>query len=168
VEITESLQPARRFRLRFGEAQRSKATRFGRRAEEEDTASVQEDWCHWRGMAYVQAHSGNDASGDGRTPTHNSRLLASQQPPRHEQVPAGDVEDQAAGTRQVGRCLLACGLVAQTEPSPIGDAMQRIPSLEFASVAYRPLISPDLSGSGLVSDWKIWRGRRDSNSRPLP
>ena len=64
--------------------------------------------------------------------------------------------------------LLACGLVAQTEANPIGDVMRRIRHVESAFCAYRPLISPDLSGSGLVSDWKIWRGRRDSNSRPLP
>ena len=111
VEIAESLQPARRFRLRFREAQGSKATRFGRRAEEKDTASVQEDWRNRRGLAYVPSHSGNNASGDGRTPTHNPRLLAAQQPPRHEQVPAGDIEDQAPGTRQVGRRLLAAGLL---------------------------------------------------------
>ena len=30
------------------------------------------------------------------------------------------------------------------------------------------LISPDSFRSGLVSDWKEWRGRRVSNSRPLP
>jgi hypothetical protein len=110
VEITESLRPARGFRLSIGEAQRSQAARSGRRAEE-DTASVQEDWRQWCGLAYVQTHSGIDASGDGRTPTHDPRLLEAQQPPRHEQIPAGDVEDQASGTRQVGRCLLACGLL---------------------------------------------------------
>jgi integrase len=75
---------------------------------------VQEDWHYRRGLAYISAHSGNDASGDGRRPTHDPRLLAAQQPPRHEQVPAGDVKDQASGTRQVGRCLLACRLAAQT------------------------------------------------------
>ena len=69
---------------------------------------------------------------------YDPRLLAAQQPPCHEQVPAGDIEDQASGTRQVGRRLLACGLVAQTEPGPIGDAKQRIRILEFAPCAYRP------------------------------
>jgi len=76
---------------------------LGRRVEKEDTARVLMDWHYRRGLAYVPAHGGNDASGDGRTPTHDPRLLATQQPPRHEQVPAGDVEDQASGTRQVGR-----------------------------------------------------------------
>src|SRR5207249_1534393 len=123
--------------------------------EKEDPARVQEDWHHRRGLAYVSAHSGNDARGDGRTPTHDPRLLAAQQPPRHEQVPAGDVEDQAAGTRQVGRRVFACRLVTQTEPGPIGDVKRRILNLEFASCAYRPLISPDSLGPSLVSDWKI-------------
>jgi len=149
VEITESLQSARRLRLRFGKAQGSQAARSSRRVEKKDPARVQEDWHYRRGLAYVPAHRGNDASGDGRTPTHDPRLLAAQQPPRHEQVPAGDVEDQASGTRQVGRRLLACRLVTQTEPGPIGDAKQRIRNLEFASWAYRPLISPDPFGSGL-------------------
>ncbi len=43
-------------------------------------------------------------------------------------------------------------LATQTEPGPIGDTKQRIRILEFASCAYRPLISPDPFGSGLVSD----------------
>src|SRR6202022_2744081 len=132
VEITEPLQPARGLRLRFGKAQGSQAARSSRRVEKEDTARVQEDWHYRRGLAYVSAHSGNDASGDGRTPTHHPRLLAAQQPPRHEQVPAGDVEDQASGTRQVGRRVLACRLVTQNEPGPI-DAKRRIRNLEFAS-----------------------------------
>src|SRR6266513_2050281 len=152
VEIAEPLQPTRRLRLRFGKAQGSQAARSSRRVEKEDPARVQEDWHYRRGLAYVPAHRGNDASGDGRTPTHDPRLLAAQQPPRHEQVPAGDVEDQASSTRHVGRRLLACRLVTQIEPGPIGDAKQRIRNLEFAYCAYRPLISPDPFGSGLVSD----------------
>ena len=67
-------------------------------------------------------------------------------------VPAGDIEDQASGTRQVGRRLPACRLVTQTEPNPIGDPKQRIRIVEFAPCAYRPLISPDPFGPGLVSD----------------
>src|SRR5258708_13758 len=152
VEITEPLQPAGGLRLRVGKAQGSQAARSGRSVEKEDPARVQQDWHYRRGLAYISAHSGNDASGDGRTPTHDPRLLAAQQPPRHEQVPAADIEDQASGTRQVGRRLLACRLATQTEPGPIGDTKQRIRILEFASCAYRPLISPDPFGSGLVSD----------------
>jgi len=152
VEITESLQPARGLRLRFGKAQGSQAARSGRSVEKEDPARVQENGHYGRGLAYISAHSGNDASGDGRTPTHDPRLLAAQQPPRHEQVPAGDVENQASGTRQIGRRLLACRLATKIEPGPIGDAKQRIRNLEFAFCAYRPLISPDPFGSGLVSD----------------
>src|SRR6516165_8864264 len=143
VEITEPLRQARGLRLRFGKAQGSQAARSGRSVEKEDPARVQEDWHYRRGLAYISAHSGNDAGGDGRTPTHDPRLLAAQQPPRHEQVPAGDVKDQASGTRQIGRRLLACRLATQIEPGSIGDAKQRIRNLEFASCAYRPLISPD-------------------------
>jgi hypothetical protein len=150
--LLEWRSQARRFRLSFGEAQGSQATRFGRRAEKEDTAGVPEDWHHRRRLAYVPAHSWNDASRDGRTSTHDPRLLTAQQPSRHEQVPAGDIEDQASGARQVGRRILACGLFAQIQSGPVGDAMPPIRSSEFASGAYRPLISPDSFRSGLVSD----------------
>jgi len=105
-------------------------------------------------LAYVPAHSWNDANRGGRTSTHDPRLLTAQQPSRHEQVPAGDIEDQASGPRQVGRRILACRLFAQIESGPVGDAMSPIRSSEFASGAYRPLISPDSFRSGLVSDWK--------------
>src|SRR5229473_2038694 len=48
--------------------------------------------------------------------------------------------------------FLPAGLLPKSKPGPIGDAKQRIRNLEFASCAYRPLISPDPFGSGLVSD----------------
>ena len=81
-----------------------------------------------------------------------SATTCAQQPPRHEQILAGDIEDQASCTGQVGRWHPACGLVAQTESDPIGDALQRIRYVELVFGAYRPLISPDPLGSGLVSD----------------
>ena len=113
-------------------------------------------------------YRGNDVSGDGRTPTHNPRLLAEQQPPCHEQVFAGDVEDQASSPRQIGRRLFACGLVAEDKSASMSASSLRVLLGEPAFGAYCPLISPDFFGSVLVSDWKEWRGRRDSNSRPLP
>ncbi len=84
VEITESLQPVRRLRLCFGKAQGSQAPRFGCRAEKEDSARVQKHWNHGRRMAYGSTHRGNNVSRDGGTPTHDPRLLAAQQPSRHE------------------------------------------------------------------------------------
>ena len=168
VEIPEPLQPVRRLRLRFGKAQGSQAARFGCGAEEKDPAGVPADRHHRRGLAHLSPHRGNDACGDGRTPTHNPRLSTTRQPSRHEQVLAGDIEDEASSTGQIGRCDPAGGLPAETEPSSIGGALQRVRSRELGFGAYRPLISPDSLGPRLVSDWKIWRGRRDSNSRPLP
>src|SRR6516162_4023844 len=168
VEITESLQSAGRLCLRFGKAQGAQATRLVGRAEKEDPARIQEHWHHRRRLAYLPPHRGNDISGDGRTPTHDPRLLAAQQPPRHEQVFAGYIKDQASGPRQIGRRLFAWGLVTQAQPASMNASSLRITNGEPAFGAYRPLISPDLFRSVLVSDWKIWRGRRDSNSRPLP
>jgi len=90
------------------------------------------------------------------------------QPSRHEQIPAGDVEDEASCARQIGRCDPGCGVLAETEPGAIGGAYCEV----RAGNSRLPLIvtsySLDPSGAGLVSDWKISRGRRDSNSRPLP
>ncbi len=44
------------------------------------------------------------------------------QPSRHEQIPAGDVEDEASCARPIGRCDPGCGLLAETEPGAIGGA----------------------------------------------
>ena len=38
----------------------------------------------------------------------------------------------------------------------------------FSLGAYRPLTSPDLLNVKVASACKEWRGRRDSNPRPLP
>jgi len=119
-------------------------------------------------MAYLSAHRRNDVSRDGRTPAHHPRLLTTQQPSRHKQIFAGNFEDQAFSSRQVGRCLLTGGLVAQTYPAPISGSSLRGSGRKVTFGSYRPLISPDSFRSGLVNDWKEWRGRRDSNPRPLP
>jgi len=152
VEITESLQPARRLCLRFGKAQGTQATRLVGRAEKEDPARIQEHWHHRRRLAYLPPHRGDDVSGDGRTPTHDPRLLAAQQPPRHEQVFAGYIKGQASGPRQIGRRLFAWGLVTQAQPALMNASSLRITNGEPAFGAYRPLISPDFFRSVLVSD----------------
>ena len=55
----------------------------------------------------------------GRTPTHHPGLPAAQQSACHQQVPAGDVEGQAPGAGQVGRCHPAHGLVARAKADPM-------------------------------------------------
>ena len=52
--------------------------RLGFGVEEEDPTGVQEDRHHRRGLAHISAHGGNHAGRDGRTPTHDPRLLAPQ------------------------------------------------------------------------------------------
>jgi len=71
----QSLQQTRRLRFPPGETQGSQATRLGCGAEEEYSACVREDRHHRRRLAYVLAHSRDDARGDEITPVHNSRLL---------------------------------------------------------------------------------------------
>jgi len=120
------------------------------------------------GLAHFSALGRNYAGGDGRTSAHKPRLLAAQQPSRHEQVPAGNLEDQTLGARQIGRCYFADGYFAEDKPNPISDDCDGSRMGPFSLSAYRPLISPDLLDVRVASAWKEWRGRRESNSRPLP
>jgi hypothetical protein len=52
---------------------------------------------------WLRACTGYIARGHGRAPTHGPRLPASQQPERHQQILAGNVQDQANRTRKAGR-----------------------------------------------------------------
>ena len=97
------------------------------------------------------------------------RLLpAAQQPACHQQVLAGDLKGQAPGAGQVGRCHPAHGLVARAKVDPMKVAGEQKRGGKIAFCCYRPLISPDREGGKSVSHSKEWRGRRDSNPRPLP
>ena len=75
-------------------------------------------------------------------------LPAARQPSCHEQVPAGDIEDQAIGTGQIGRCDSADGPLAENKPNPMSDVSERFRMGPFSSGAYRPLTSPDLLDVG--------------------
>jgi len=86
----------------------------------------------------------NHAGGDGRTSAHNPRLLAAQQPSCHEQIPAGNIEDQALGTGQIGRRYFADGYFAEDKPNPMSAVWNRSRMGPFSFGAYRPLTSPDL------------------------
>jgi len=80
---------------------------------------IQTDRNHGCGLAHVPTFGWNHAGGDGRTSTHNPRLLAAQQPSCHEQVPAGDIEDQTLGAGQIGRRDFADGYFAEDKPNPM-------------------------------------------------
>jgi hypothetical protein len=82
--------------------------------------------------------------GDGRTSTHNPRLLAAQQPSCHEQVSAGNIEDQTLGTGEMGRRDFADGYFAEDKPNPMNAVCERFRMVTFSSGAYRPLTAPDL------------------------
>ena len=151
VEVTKSLQPAGRFRLLFGTAEGKQTARSSFGVEEENPTGIQEDRHHGRGLAHFSAHGGNYAGGDGRTSAHNPRLLAAQQPSCHEQVPAGDIEDQTLGTRQIGRRDFADGSFAEDKPNPMSAACDCSRVGPFSLGAYRPLTSPDLRNARVAS-----------------
>ncbi len=144
VEIAKSLQQTGRFRISFRKTVRQQAIRFGFSPEEENTASIQTDRNHGRGLAHVSTFGRNNAGGDGRTSTHHPRLLAAQQPSCHEQIPAGDIEDQTFGTGQIGRRYFADGYFAEDKPNPMSAVWDRSRMEPFSFRAYRPLTSPDL------------------------
>jgi len=144
VEIAKPLQQAGRFRLSFRKAARQQAVGSSFSVKEEDSACIQTNWNHGCGPAHFSALGWNHAGGDGRTSAHDPRLLAAQQPSCHEQVPAGDFEDQTVGAGQVGRRYLADGNFAEDKPDSMNDVVERFRMGTFSSGAYRPLTSPDL------------------------
>jgi hypothetical protein len=131
---------------------------------------------HWRRLAHVSAHGRDHAGRDGGTSTHDPRLLAAQQSPCDEQVSSSNVAEQTLGAREVGRCDLA-GRFAfgeQLNSHSVVGARERV--LGFARgnlsrAVFLWLIGPKRTQIffwGCCKRLKIWRGRRDSNSRPLP
>ncbi len=143
VEVTKPLQQAGRLRFSIRKTARQQAVGSSFSLKEEDSACIQTDRNHGRGVAHVSTFGRNHAGGDGRTSAHDPRLLAAQQPPCHEQVPAGDVEDQTIGTGQIGRRDFADGYFAQDKPDPMNAVGERFRMGPFSSGAYRPLTSPD-------------------------
>jgi hypothetical protein len=83
--------------------QRKEATRSRRGAEPDDQAGVYENRNRRRWLAYVSAFGGEHVGRHGRAPAHHPRLLAPQQPQRHQPILAGYIEDQASRSGQTGR-----------------------------------------------------------------
>jgi hypothetical protein len=151
VEIAKPLQQAGRFRFSFRKTAREQAVGSSFSVKEKDSACIQTNWNHRRGLAHFSALGWNYAGGDGRTSAHDPRLLAAQQPSCHEQIPAGDFEDQTAGTGQIGRRHLAYGSLAEDKPDPMNSIWERFGMGTFSSGACRPLTSPDLLNVRIAS-----------------
>jgi hypothetical protein len=114
MEIAKPLQQAGRFRISFRKTARHQAVRPSFSPEKVNTARIQTDRNHGCGLAHVPTFGWNHAGGDGRTSTHNPRLLAAQQPSCHEQVPAGDIEDQRLGQDKLVDAILPTGILPKT------------------------------------------------------
>ncbi len=142
VALAEPLQQRRRLRLPFGKAQRQETSgsRFG--VKEENPAWLQVGWHIRGGLAHISALSRNHAGRNGRASADHPRLPAAQQSSCHEQVLAGDIEDETFGPGKAGRGNYACGRArAKTSRPMIVDGGNN-PGRKL--VAYRPLTSPDL------------------------
>src|SRR6266404_3078040 len=154
VEVAKPLQQAGRFCVPFRKTARQQAVRSRFSVKEEDSACIQTNRNLGCGLAHFSALGWNHAGGDGRTSAHDPRLFAAQQPSCHEQVPAGDIEDQTFGTRQVGRCHSADGYFAEDKPNPMSDVSERFRMGTFSFGAYRPLTAADLPDVRVASAWK--------------
>ena len=137
-------QQTGRFRIPFRKTARQQAVRSSFSVKEEDSACIQTNRYHRCGLAHVSALGWKYAGGDGRTSAHDPRLLAAQQPSRHEQVSAGDVEGQTFGAGQIGRRYFADGYFAEDNPNPMSAVWNRSRMEPLSFGAYRPLTSPDL------------------------
>src|SRR5208282_3639095 len=122
-EVTKSLQPAGRFRLLLGKTEWKQTARPGFGVEEEDPTGLREDWHHRRGLAHSSAHGGNHAGRDGRTPTDDPRLLASQRSARDQQVSPGNDKKQTPSAGEARGCHPAWGCVVgkQIKPNPLEE-----------------------------------------------
>lgn len=116
VEITKPLQQTGRFRVSFREIARPQAVRPSFSSEEENTARIQTNRNHWSWLAHVSTFRRNDARGDERTLTHHPRLLAAQQPSRHEEVTQATSKTKRLAQRQIGRSYSADGYFAEDKP----------------------------------------------------
>jgi hypothetical protein len=85
---------------------------------------------HGRGLAHFSALVGYHAGRDGRTPTHDPRLLASQQSERHQQVPSGNDKEQAFSTGKARGCHPAwrSAVGKQIKPNPLTPEMTSFPN----------------------------------------
>ena len=151
VEIAKSLQETGRFRISFRKTARQQALGSSFSPEEENSACIQTNRNQGCGLVHIPAFGWNHAGGDGRTSTHNPRLLAAQQPSCHEQVPAGNIEDQTLGSGQIGRRYFADGYFAEDKPNPMSAVWNRFRMGPFSFGAYRPLTSPDLPDARVAS-----------------
>jgi len=151
VEIAKPLQQTGRFRVSFRKTARQQAVRSSFSPEEENSACIQTDRNHGGRLAHLSALGWNHAGGDWRTSAHDPRLLAAQQPSCHEQVSAGNIEDQTLGTGQIGRRYFADGYFAEDKPNPMSVVWNRFRMGPFSFGAYRPLTSPDLLNARVAS-----------------
>lgn len=130
-----------RFCIPFRKTARQQTVRSSFSVKEEDSACIQTDRNHGCGLAHVSTFGRNHAGGDGRTSAHNPRLLAAQQPSRHEQVLAGDIEDQTFGTGQIGRRYFADRYFAEDKPNPMSAVWNRS---RMGTILVRRLSSPNI------------------------
>jgi len=104
VEGPEPVRGGNRLGFSVVAQERAKAARPGGSPEPKNQARVCEGGNCGGGLAYFSAFSRKHSRQHGRTSADDPRLPAPHQPQRYQPVLASDFEDQAACTREVGRC----------------------------------------------------------------
>src|SRR5712692_1214948 len=112
MEVAERLQRSWGFRFPVPSPQREEATGPCRRSQTEDPTGFFENRHHRRGLAYVSAHGWDHAGRDGRTSTHDPRLLASQQSSCDQQVSSSNTGAQAPAQGKLVDAILPGGLLS--------------------------------------------------------
>jgi hypothetical protein len=109
----------------------AETTRPGCSAEPKNQARICEGRNFRHGLAYFSAFGRKHPGQHGRTPAHDPRLPAPQQPQRDEPILASDFEDQASRTRAAGRCDPAYGIAVreQVNSGSVNPARQSIAQL---------------------------------------
>jgi len=131
VESTELVHNRNRFCVSVCAQQGQEATRPRCGAEPNDQAGVRKARNHRCGLAYVSTFSRKYSRGHGRTSAHHPRLLASQQPQRHQPILAGNIQDQASRSGEASRCDSTHRIVVsnQVNPGSVNLPKQFIPQL---------------------------------------
>ena len=126
VEITKPLQQTGRFRFPFRTTARHQAARSSFSPEEENTARIQTDRNHGCGLAHVSALIRDQSwrRSASAEPANPPDCLPAQQPSCHEQIPAGDIEDQTVARHRTNWSTLFCRQVfAGGQPDPMNAVL---------------------------------------------
>jgi len=134
---SQSLYNQRSISSFLRKTERQQTTRSGVSAQEERFNLRQERLgIGRRGLAHFR-HTVGTMLAEMAASAHNPRLLAAQQPSCHEQVPAGNIEDQTLAQDKLVDAIFADGSFAEDKPNPV-SALGTVRGWTFRSALIVP------------------------------